>query len=159
MGLFLLLSVLKSVACSLCRPMIARESYACCMMTNTIANKEITNCSLSTRQGECSSGENLAIEPFPPELNCSQQFTGLKVRNWIGHYCNGGGIWEPDDEVVEILEDQSKIEEYPSTYDNNTYLWSCSKPPPAKKQATVILDPPPGNISTTSNEMILINVT
>jgi len=148
---FILLSVLKSVTSSECESQLARESYACCIKPDDITNKGLTNCSFSTREAECGAGEYWATG----NKDC-HQFLALTVEDWSGLYCKGVVSREGDTGVVTrpSIAIGGKRED-PSTYNDNTYLWFCSKPPPPAKQAAVIFDPPAGNISVTTNKIVL----
>ena len=141
----LLFSVLRSLHCFVCETQPARNSYACCLTPGDITSKDLTNCTFFSMQTEC--------EAEQLEGTCEEgQFRTIVLENWKGVYCKGkrregqddaGVGWSPSIRTAPGGED-------PSTYDNNTFLWSCSKPPPPAQQATVLLNPPPGNISVKS---------
>jgi len=153
----LLFSVIRSITCSECDMELARETYACCIKPGDVHSKGLTNCTFFYRQGQCKAGEQLTLSA-PPEGSCDPY--PLSVENSKGILCKG--VKKPDVDNGGVALTQSIAlggnKEDPSTYDNITYLWSCSKPPPPSKQATVLLDPPSGNISAQS-DMIYLNVT
>merc|ERR1711936_753110 len=110
-------------------------------------------------QDKCTPADHWNTE----EKSC-QQFTLRKCEPlsfWLDtDYIMWKGVRKQND--TEGVADPSNGEmEDISPYDNNSFLWYCSKDetPAALQQATVLLDPPPGNISISISTLIDVNVT
>jgi len=155
-----LLSVLKTGTCSVCDIQLARGSYACCMDQDYVTSDGVIDCTFFFRQGQCTPGDDWS---FGGDSCDKDQFPSVKVttkdlENEFGPptykrrlQCKGRKENTGEMNTFKV----GDIVEDPSTYDDNTYLWSCIKPPTPAKQATVILDPPAGNISVKSRKVFL----
>ena len=149
------LSVIRSITGSVCETDLPRDSYACCINPGDVASKGLTNCSFFYRHDQCKAGDHWDT---PAGGSCGQ-YNQLRRENWERLLCKG--VHDPED-APGVLQTPgiaigNNVED-PSTYDNFTFLWSCSKPPPPAKEAKVLLDPPAGNIAFQSYRFYL-NVT
>merc|ERR1712179_98875 len=129
----IVLIVLRVVHCSVCDSQLARDSYGCCLAVWLYDSHNITECDYL--QGQCQAGEG-----WPTGEDFCDQFTPLKKESWDQLVCKG--VKNPYNGSLS-LSDNEDI----STYDNNTFLWTCDKQPPEQQQPTVVLDPPAGTIS------------
>ena len=132
--LLIVLIVLRAcvVYCGVCDTELARDSYGCCLYESHLH----TDCQYL--QGECQAGEGWATgEEF------CDQFSSIKITSPYQLLCKG--VRNPFNGSLSL-----DSEEDVSTYDNNTFLWTCSKQQqqPLPQQPTIILDPPAGVIST-----------